>query len=110
MCPALCTYSGALAAWTAPERLGRLFEVAVGAVLTRLPGNLYYWREADAEVDFVYEGDKTFAIEVKSGKAGTAKGMERFLEKYPDAMPVFITPENYGVFEAASEEVLEKMR
>jgi len=100
LCPALCTYSGALTAWQTPEQQGRLFEVMTGMVLATLPGRLYYWRDGNLEVDFVYEGDCTFAIEVKSGKQRTSKGMEVFLTRFPDAVPIFITQENYDTFEA----------
>ena len=99
LCPALCNYSGALAAWQDPAWQGRLFEVMVGMVLAALPGRLYYWRDGNHEVDFVYEGDRTYAIEVKSGKRQTSAGMEVFLSRYPDAVPVFITQDNYDLFE-----------
>ncbi|MCL1856666.1 MAG: ATP-binding protein, partial [Kiritimatiellaeota bacterium] len=72
LCPALCTCSGSLEAWQTPERQGRLFEVMAGMVLATLPGKLYYWRDGNDEVDFVYEDGRTFAIEVKSGKEQTS--------------------------------------
>ncbi len=33
---------------------------------------------------------KLFAIEVKSGRKRHSKGMERFLAKYPDCIPLII--------------------
>ena len=109
LCPALCTYSGSLATWQDPERKGRLFEVMTGMVLATLPGQLYYWRDGNDEVDFVYEDERTFAIEVKSGKQQTSKGMARFLSRFPDAVPLFITPDNYDLFEANPKAFLGRM-
>jgi len=108
LCPALCNYSGSLAAWQDPGWQGRLFEVMVGMVLAALPGRLYYWRDGNHEVDFVYEDDHTYAIEVKSGKRQTSGGMEVFLSRFSDAIPVFITPDNYGLFEADPKALLSK--
>ena len=109
LCPALCTYSGSLAAWQDPERQGRLFEVMVGMILATLPGQLYYWRNGNDEVDFVYEDDATFAIEVKSGKKRISSGMEAFLSCFPDAIPIFITPENIDLVEANPKAFLAKL-
>ncbi|HNT27980.1 MAG TPA: ATP-binding protein [bacterium] len=55
-----------------PERWGRTVESAVGSFLqneaTARDLSLFYWRESDAEVDFVLtKGDRLAAIEVKSG-------------------------------------------
>jgi len=110
LCPALCTYTGALSAWQEPGQQGRLFEVMVGMVLTTLPGRLYYWREGNDEVDFIYEEERVFAVEVKSGKRQTSKGMERFTARYPDAVPVFITRENFDAFEKNPFSFLKKSR
>jgi predicted AAA+ superfamily ATPase len=60
-----------------PERWGRLVESAVGAHLVngaRVSGlAVFYWREASQEVDFVLaRGARVIAIEVKSGRRGTA--------------------------------------
>jgi len=109
LCPALCTYSGPLATWQEPERQGRLFEVMTGMVLATLPGQLYYWRDGNNEVDFVYEDGHTFAIEVKSGRKQTSKGMEAFMSRFPDAIPLFITQENYDRFEANPKTFLAKL-
>jgi len=68
-----------------PELLGRLTENAVGAALVRLAeqngGGLFYWRERDLEVDYVFKtGRKVIAIEVKSGlKIDKAAGLRAFL-------------------------------
>ena len=69
---------------------GRLVENAAGAHLFNgLSGTEYsitYWREGDREVDFVVtRGSETWAIEIKSGRAGKLSGMEHFRRKYPEA-------------------------
>jgi predicted AAA+ superfamily ATPase len=74
---------------------GRLVENAVGAhILNSLAGrpySLYYWRERHLEVDFVLETPKqTWAIEVKSGKSATMKGMTKFCSLYPEVKPLII--------------------
>ncbi|MEA1921747.1 MAG: DUF4143 domain-containing protein, partial [Pseudomonadota bacterium] len=70
---------------------GRIFEAAVGAALTRTKGKLYYWREGKYEVDFVLELErKLYAIEVKSGRKRTYRGLEKFIQKYPGSIPVLI--------------------
>jgi predicted AAA+ superfamily ATPase len=109
LCPALCTYEGGLKAWAEPERRGRLFEVMVGAVLNQLPGRLYYWREGNDEVDFVYEADRIYAIEVKSGRKRKAGGLTAFTARYPDAVPMVVDTEMYSRFEADPEGVLKLM-
>jgi predicted AAA+ superfamily ATPase len=110
LCPALCTYTGSSALWREPDYYGRLFETAVGLVLNRLPGKLYYWREGKDEVDFVYEEDHLFAIEVKSGKRSARNGLQAFQKSYPDATLVILTPANYESFEADPHSFLELMR
>lgn len=75
---------------------GRAFEVSVGQYLNTLPGALYYWREKDLEVDFVYEFQKDlYAIEVKYGGYRSTPGLDKFLEKYPRAKPLIVTPDNF---------------
>ncbi len=73
------------------------FESSVGAALVKINGTeLYYWREGKAEVDFVINYNKTlFAIEVKSGRKKSPKGILEFQKKYPHAKALFITRDNY---------------
>ncbi|WP_456388289.1 ATP-binding protein [Desulfolithobacter sp.] len=76
---------------------GRLVENAVGAhILNSLAGRpftLYYWRARHLEVDFVLETPKaTWAIEVKSGKSATMKGLTKFCDHYPETHPLIIGP------------------
>lgn len=70
-----------------PKLWGRIFESVVGThLLNHSKVNdykLYYWNENSQEVDFVIQkGSKVVAIEVKSGKDSTNKGMSIFNEKY----------------------------
>jgi len=69
---------------------GRLVENAVGAhLLCGLSPTEFavtYWRDGSAEVDFVVTaGKRTWAIEVKSGRAGRLSGMAAFRKRYPKA-------------------------
>jgi predicted AAA+ superfamily ATPase len=76
---------------TDPEWYGRIFEAAVGAALVRSAGNLYYWRDGKFEVDFVLEkGGKVYAIEVKSGRKRSTRGLEQFIQRYPGSIPILI--------------------
>ena len=71
---------------------GRSFEILIGSYLFSLPGILYYWRERNYEVDFIYQfGKNLHAIEVKYGKDRGTKG----LEKFPKAKTHLITPDNF---------------
>jgi predicted AAA+ superfamily ATPase len=83
------------------DELGRVFELVVGAQLVRTGEELYYWREGQYEVDYVLKvGRRVFAIEVKSGRKKSSKGMDAFLSQFPKAVPVYVTLENYVQFEA----------
>ena len=69
------------------EQRGRSFELAVGAVLVQQPGQVFYWRERNDEVDFVYQyRDALYAIEVKSGRKKSARGLEVFCAQVPQAL------------------------
>ncbi len=101
-CPALYTMTVGPRALADPELRGRVFELAVGAELLQLPGELFYWREKNMEVDFVYRYQSTlYAIEVKSGRNKSARGLEAFVKQFPQARPVVVTPDN---FEKLSED------
>jgi predicted AAA+ superfamily ATPase len=81
----------------------------VGSVLNRTGENLYYWREGNAEVDFVLQrGKSLWAIEVKSGRKKSQKGLAAFRERYPHSKTVIITLENYFEFEADPMTFLQK--
>ena len=57
------------------------------ASLENSNGSLYYWREANEEIDFIIEnGKKLTAIEVKSGKEKVNyKIIEKFKKLYPSS-------------------------
>ena len=109
-CPALYTMHQSRQILDDPEQRGRVFELAVGAELAQQPGALYYWREGKAEVDFVYaHRDALYAIEVKSGRRKSRKGLTAFLEQTPSAIPVILTPEHFSVFSADPVAFLERI-
>jgi uncharacterized protein len=98
-CPALYSMTEGPHALKNPERRGRALELAVGARLLQLPGDLHYWREKNDEVDFVYRSQgKLYAVEVKSGRRKSIKGLESFLKKFPEAHPVIINADNFSLF------------
>lgn len=50
-------------------------------------------------VDYVlYFDGKVYAIEVKSGRRRRLDGLSRFLQKYPDNVPVIIDAKNVESF------------
>ena len=106
-CPALYTMTAGSGVLEDLDRRGRVFELAVGAQLLQLPGELFYWREKNAEVDFIYRYQgKLFAIEVKSGRKKTAKGLDVFMKQFPDACPVILTTDNFPLFSADPKKFL----
>ncbi len=60
-----------------PEKRGRVFELAVAFQLLQMSGEIFNWREKNAEVDYVYRYQgKVYVIEVKSGRRISAKDLE----------------------------------
>jgi predicted AAA+ superfamily ATPase len=108
-CPALHTMATGVMNPSDAERRGRVFELAVGAELFHLPCDLFYWREKQAEVDYVlkYQG-RLFAVEVKSGRKKSHRGLEIFKEKFPEAHCIILTPENFPAFSDSPAEFLFK--
>jgi len=107
-CPALYTMHEGPQVIADPEKRGRIFEVAVGAQLMQLPGNLYYWREKQKEVDFVYKYQgQLYAVEVKSGRRKLSEGLNAFLTHFPKTRPVIISPENFAAFSENPRKFLE---
>lgn len=87
-----------------PIEKGRLFEMAVGNELFNVVDQLYYWKEENYEVDFVAVLDKkVYAIEVKSGRKKQSKSLTVFLNKFPNAIPVVIDPEQFLKLTALKE-------
>ena len=79
----------------APDWRGRLVENAVGShILNSTSGlryTLYYWRKGDLEVDYILRSPSgVWAIEVKSGRARSTRGMQAFLRSYPRARPFVV--------------------
>ena len=107
-CPALYSMAAGVTVATHAEQRGRAFELAVGCELLQQPGQVYYWRERNDEVDFVYQyRDRIYAIEVKSGRKKSAKGLEAFCAQVPKALKVIITPENFAQFSASPRAMME---
>jgi predicted AAA+ superfamily ATPase len=79
-----------------------LVENAVGAhLLNSLQGpdwSVTYWRDGDAEVDFVVaHGTRVWAIEVKSGRPGRISGLSAFRKRYPKATAWLIGADGIGL-------------
>lgn len=93
-------------AFTHPERIdqesewrGRVFEAAIGAHLNRLPGDLYYWRDGNSEVDYVLVMDQhLWGIEVKSGRRRRSGGLQTFKKRYPSAKTLILDFQSGGEF------------
>lgn len=98
LCPALIDPSYTV---DDPEKRGRVFESVVGAELLKGTETVSYWRNGDNEVDYVVESaGELFAIEVKSGRKRSGKGLAEFKKHFPKAKILFITEENFPEFAA----------
>jgi len=108
-CPALYTMNKGPDIMADPEQRGRMLEVAVGAQLMQLPGHVYYWRDKNLEVDFIYSyRGILYAIEVKSGRRKTSKGLDAFLAEFPSARPIIISSDTFPAFSENPHTFLEK--
>jgi len=81
---------------------GRLVESAIGAYLiSQAPicdYSLYYWREANNEVDFVLSRHKKLvAIEVKSGRRQTNKGINEFEQHFHPHRTLLVGGDSFPV-------------
>lgn len=95
MCPALTNAFWGLDSVSDLDSFGYLVEANVGAVLSTLPGSLYYWRDGDFEVDYVWVYKQNhFAIEVKAGSKRRSNSLGKFLKKFPKTIPVTIAMED----------------
>lgn len=93
-----------------PNEKGHVFELIVGAQLNRTGLPLFYWREGQDEVDYVLTKGKTiWAIEVKSGRRKSTKGLSAFQRNYPSARLAIITVDKYVEFEKDPLAYLEKI-
>lgn len=87
-----------------------VFESTVGATLLQISEQVHYWREGNAEVDFVVSWQKrVFAIEVKSGKKRPATGLIAFCKAFPEAIPIIISRENYLDFVQSPSVFLQRL-
>jgi predicted AAA+ superfamily ATPase len=109
-CPALYSMAAGVNMNQNADQRGRAFELAVGAELVQQPGQVFYWRERNDEVDFVYQyrGD-LYAIEVKSGRKKSGKGLLAFAAQVPQARPVIVTPDNFAAFSANPSAFLQQV-
>jgi len=83
------------------DYLGRVFESVVGAQLIKHFNRVSYWSEGDYEVDYILEHKgQLIAIEVKSGRDKRSVSLEKFSKKYSQAKIIFITKDNYKLFES----------
>ncbi len=95
LCPALVhAFVSAKRVDTDPEWFGRVFENAIGAHLCQHFGDVSYWRDGNSEVDYVvvWEG-RLIALEIKSGRKKSAKGLIDFKEHFPKAELVLMDRE-----------------
>jgi hypothetical protein len=74
---------------------GRLVENAVGLTLLNwsadFPHELFYWRRGDDEVDFILAArNSIWAVEVKSSRIKSPRGLRAFTKLFPKAKPVII--------------------
>ncbi len=109
-CPALYSMATGVNVAQNPEQYGRAFELAVGAELMQQPGQVFYWRERHDEVDFVYQyRDALYAIEVKSGRKKSAKGLDAFCVQAPHALRAIVTPDNFARFSDHPRDFLQEV-
>jgi predicted AAA+ superfamily ATPase len=81
-----------------PELWGHLVESSVGAWLVNQANEredikLFYWREINAEMDFVLiSGEKIIGIEVKSNTPGriSALNREKFKKNFPQSRLILV--------------------
>lgn len=84
------------------DRRGHLVETAVGTYLLARSKTEHFsvnwWREGSAEVDFVVtQGRKRTAIEVKSGRVKSLKGLGEFVQKYPGTYALVVGSDEFPV-------------
>jgi predicted AAA+ superfamily ATPase len=73
------------------EWFGRVFENAIGAHLCKSLSEVSYWRDGNAEVDFVVVIDKQIiAIEVKSGRRKGSSGLSEFKARFPKSRTILM--------------------
>ncbi len=93
-----------------PDRRGHLVECAVGASLLKRGiaehFDVYWWRDGSDEVDFVLSsGEALTAIEVKSGRVKSLRGLDAFCSKYPVTKSIVIGASGVSLESFLNEEV-----
>jgi len=94
-----------------PERWGRAVESAVGAHLANAAatglGQLFYWRERNREVDFVFRtGREVTAIEVKTARASDSlAGIDAFAQAWKPKRRLLVGAGGIDVEEFLAESV-----
>ena len=82
------------------DQRGRIFELLVGIQLVRTDEELYYWRAGTFEVDYVLkQGGHIWAIEVKSNRKKSRKGLDEFKKNFPNSRTCILDIESYSEFE-----------
>jgi predicted AAA+ superfamily ATPase len=92
-----------------PKIWGRIVESTVGAHLMNAAMaesiDVYYWREKNEEVDFILKkDDDLIALEVKSGKNTSAKGISAFSKLYPTKKKLLVGGDGLTIEEFLSIE------
>jgi len=100
-----------------PEKLGHYFENCIGARFIEAGWSTYYWKDRDAEVDFIVIGpnNEKWAVEVKSSKVSEKelKSLFKFCELHDDFEPVLVSLVGQrvdGIKSLAAEDVLSFSR
>jgi len=111
--PKLIPLCGALIArrvFDSEEGYGRAFEAAVGACLVNHELEVFYWRDGNFEVDYVVPlSGQIFAIEVKSGRKKSSKGLGEFAKHFKSVKPVYVTNDNIKKFLINPKRFLEAL-
>lgn len=88
--------------------LGRRFEVAVGIELMHQGYDLFYWKDGNAEVDYVIRSGKNIlGIEVKSGNKQGLHGLQAFSKKFPRAKTYLVTMDHFPGLVDAVRQLME---
>lgn len=94
---------------------GRLVENAAGAhLLNHLQGvghEVTWWRQGNLEVDFVVRTGRTvWAVEVKSGRERTTRGLDAFRARHPRAHTLLVGPGGLPLEEFFASEPAQLLR
>ena len=84
------------------DRRGHLVESAIGAYLlarsVRESFSVNWWRDGVNEVDFVVtQGRKRTAIEVKSGRIKSLRGLGEFVQRFPGTYALVIGSDEFPI-------------